>query len=158
MINFMGLISKKDESAYREEVQRLMDWCKANNLSHVDKTKKIVINFRRTQNKQFPLNIDGLSVYHVFSIQILYSLSCILGHGGLEPSAGDLGHKTGYTVDRVPIHLRTHTTDNLNCKRKSEYPEKTHQTENMETLYTQTQTHTKTQGGNRTLHPGCTRP
>ncbi|KAK3508958.1 hypothetical protein QTP70_015369, partial [Hemibagrus guttatus] len=29
----MGLISKNDKSAYREEVQRLTAWCKANNLS-----------------------------------------------------------------------------------------------------------------------------
>ncbi|KAK3526545.1 hypothetical protein QTP70_030773 [Hemibagrus guttatus] len=29
----VGLVSKNDESAYREEVQRLTAWCKANNLS-----------------------------------------------------------------------------------------------------------------------------
>lgn len=28
-----GFISKNYESAYKEEVKRLMDWCKVNNLS-----------------------------------------------------------------------------------------------------------------------------
>jgi len=28
----VGLISKNNESAYKEEVQRLMVWCKVNNL------------------------------------------------------------------------------------------------------------------------------
>ncbi|KAK3535472.1 hypothetical protein QTP70_016893, partial [Hemibagrus guttatus] len=42
----VGLISKKDESAYREEVQRLTAWCKANNLSlNVEKTKEMSTKF-----------------------------------------------------------------------------------------------------------------
>ncbi|KAK3508016.1 hypothetical protein QTP70_010145 [Hemibagrus guttatus] len=45
------LIIKNDESAYREEVQRLTAWCKANSLSlNVDKTKEMVVNFRRAQS------------------------------------------------------------------------------------------------------------
>ncbi|KAK3533172.1 hypothetical protein QTP70_012425 [Hemibagrus guttatus] len=44
----VGLISKNDESAYREEVQRLTAWCKDNNLSlNVEKTKEMVVDFRR---------------------------------------------------------------------------------------------------------------
>ncbi|KAK3525829.1 hypothetical protein QTP70_010505 [Hemibagrus guttatus] len=40
----VGLISKNDESAYREEVRRLTAWCNANNLSlNVDKTKEMVV-------------------------------------------------------------------------------------------------------------------
>ncbi|KAK3574278.1 hypothetical protein QTP86_004369 [Hemibagrus guttatus] len=40
----VGLISKNDESVYREEVQRLTAWCKANNLSlNVEKTKEMVV-------------------------------------------------------------------------------------------------------------------
>ncbi|KAK3574568.1 hypothetical protein QTP86_010187 [Hemibagrus guttatus] len=47
----VGLISKNDESAYREEVQQLTSWCKDNNLSlNVDKTKEMVVDFRRAQN------------------------------------------------------------------------------------------------------------
>lgn len=46
----VGLISKNDVSAYREEVQRLTDWCKTNNLSViVDKTKEMAVDFRKTQ-------------------------------------------------------------------------------------------------------------
>ncbi|KAK3542746.1 hypothetical protein QTP70_000820 [Hemibagrus guttatus] len=54
----LGLISKNDESAYREEVQRLTAWCKANSLSlNVDKTKEMVVGFRRAQSDHSPLTI-----------------------------------------------------------------------------------------------------
>ncbi|XP_051963031.1 uncharacterized protein LOC127629815 [Xyrauchen texanus] len=56
----VGLISKNDESAYREEVQWLTDWCRASNLSlNVDKTKEMDVDFRRTQCNCSQLNIDG---------------------------------------------------------------------------------------------------
>ncbi|KAK3511381.1 hypothetical protein QTP70_005306 [Hemibagrus guttatus] len=43
----VGLISMNDESAYREEVQWLTAWCKANNLYlNVDKTKEMVVDLR----------------------------------------------------------------------------------------------------------------
>ncbi|KAK3506644.1 hypothetical protein QTP70_011569 [Hemibagrus guttatus] len=59
----VGLISKNDESANREEVQRLTAWCKANNLSlNVEKMKEMVVDFRRAQSDHSPLNIDGSNV------------------------------------------------------------------------------------------------
>ncbi|KAK3553692.1 hypothetical protein QTP70_006911 [Hemibagrus guttatus] len=59
----VGLISKNDEPAYREEVQQLPAWCKANNLSlNVNKTKKMVVDFRRAQSGRSPLFIDKSSV------------------------------------------------------------------------------------------------
>ncbi|XP_049331041.1 probable RNA-directed DNA polymerase from transposon BS [Astyanax mexicanus] len=59
----LGLITKGDESAYREEVQRLTDWCTVNNLHlNVDKTKEMVVDFRSAQHTHSPLNIDGSSV------------------------------------------------------------------------------------------------
>ncbi|KAK3513442.1 hypothetical protein QTP70_014274 [Hemibagrus guttatus] len=59
----VGLISKNDESAYREEVQRLTAWCKANNLSlNVEKTKEMVVDLRRAQSDHSPLNVDGSDV------------------------------------------------------------------------------------------------
>ncbi|KAI5621461.1 hypothetical protein C0J50_18870 [Silurus asotus] len=55
----VGLISKNDKSAYREEVQRLTAWCGANSLSvNVDKTKERVVDFRRAQSDHSPLIID----------------------------------------------------------------------------------------------------
>ncbi|KAK2899445.1 hypothetical protein Q8A73_012574 [Channa argus] len=68
----VGLISKNDESAYREEVQRLTAWCGANNLSlNVDKTKEMVVDFRRAQGDHSPLIIDGSSVEMVKSTKFL---------------------------------------------------------------------------------------
>ncbi|KAK3543961.1 hypothetical protein QTP70_032184 [Hemibagrus guttatus] len=68
----VGLISKNDESAYREEVQQLTAWCKANSLSlNVDKTKEMLVDFRREQNDHPPLFIDGSSVEIVKSTKFL---------------------------------------------------------------------------------------
>ncbi|KAK3509537.1 hypothetical protein QTP70_001254, partial [Hemibagrus guttatus] len=59
----VGLINKNDESAYREEVQRLTAWCKADNLSlNVEKTKEMVVDFRKAQSDHSPLEIDGSDV------------------------------------------------------------------------------------------------
>ncbi|KAK3531145.1 hypothetical protein QTP70_013245 [Hemibagrus guttatus] len=67
----VGLISKNDESAYREEVQRLTAWCRANNLSlNVDKTKEMVVDFRRAQSDH-SLFIDGSPVEIVKSTKFL---------------------------------------------------------------------------------------
>uniref|UniRef100_A0A1A8GH13 Reverse transcriptase domain-containing protein n=1 Tax=Nothobranchius korthausae TaxID=1143690 RepID=A0A1A8GH13_9TELE len=68
----VGLISKNDESAYREEVQRLTNWCKDNNLSlNVDKTKEMVVDFRRIRGDHTPLSINGSSVEIVDSTKFL---------------------------------------------------------------------------------------
>ncbi|KAK3514891.1 hypothetical protein QTP70_033817 [Hemibagrus guttatus] len=62
-MTMVGLISKNDESAYREEVQHLTAWCKANSLSlNVDKTKEMVVDFRRAQSDHSSLYIDGSPV------------------------------------------------------------------------------------------------
>ncbi|KAI4902704.1 hypothetical protein NFI96_007502 [Prochilodus magdalenae] len=59
----VGLVSKNDEPAYREEAQRLADWCRTSNLSlNVDKTKEMVVDFRRTRRDHSPLHIDGSTV------------------------------------------------------------------------------------------------
>ncbi|KAK3523131.1 hypothetical protein QTP86_020215, partial [Hemibagrus guttatus] len=68
----VGLISKNDESAYREEVQRLTAWCKANNLFlNVEKTKEMVVDFRRAQSDHSPLNINEYNVEIVKSTKFL---------------------------------------------------------------------------------------
>ncbi|KAK3523503.1 hypothetical protein QTP70_001169 [Hemibagrus guttatus] len=64
--------SKNDESAYREEVQRLTSWCKDNKLSlNVEKMKEMVVDFRRAQSDHSPLNIDGSNVKIVKSTKFL---------------------------------------------------------------------------------------
>ncbi|KAK3574170.1 hypothetical protein QTP86_003834 [Hemibagrus guttatus] len=68
----VGLISKNDESAYREEVQSLTAWCKANNLSlNVEKTKEMVVDFQRAQSDHSPLNINGSNVEIIKSTKFL---------------------------------------------------------------------------------------
>ncbi|KAK3526016.1 hypothetical protein QTP70_012791 [Hemibagrus guttatus] len=68
----VGLMSMNDESAYREEVQRLTAWCKANNLSlNVEKTKKTVVDFRRAKSDHSPLNIDGSNMEIIKSTKFL---------------------------------------------------------------------------------------
>ncbi|KAK3542978.1 hypothetical protein QTP70_008516 [Hemibagrus guttatus] len=58
----VGLISKNDESANRQEVQQLTAWCKDNNLSlNVSNTKEMVVDFRRAQSDHSLLYINGLS-------------------------------------------------------------------------------------------------
>ncbi|KAK3534942.1 hypothetical protein QTP70_002022 [Hemibagrus guttatus] len=71
-MTMVGLISKNHESAYREEVQRLTAWCKANNLSlNVEKTKEMVVDFRRAQSDHSPLEIKGSNVEIVKSTKFL---------------------------------------------------------------------------------------
>ncbi|KAK3542634.1 hypothetical protein QTP86_031328, partial [Hemibagrus guttatus] len=68
----VGLLSKNDESTYREEVQRRTAWGKANNLSvNMEKTKEIVVDFRRAQSDHSPLDIDGSNVEIVKSTKFL---------------------------------------------------------------------------------------
>ncbi|KAL7830680.1 hypothetical protein SRHO_G00318070 [Serrasalmus rhombeus] len=72
----VGLISKNDESAYREEVQQLTDWCRTNKLSlNVDKTKEMVVDFRRVrENLTWSLNTNSIAKraqQHLYFLQRL---------------------------------------------------------------------------------------
>ncbi|KAL0184059.1 hypothetical protein M9458_019755, partial [Cirrhinus mrigala] len=70
--NCVGLISKRDEADYRSEVSRLAMWCRDNNLSlNVEKTKEIVVDFRRAHTQHSPLTINGASVERVSSTKFL---------------------------------------------------------------------------------------
>jgi hypothetical protein len=54
----VGLIYPNDESAYRDEVQKLTAWCSDNNLAlNSSKTKELVIDFRRKGEEPAPLYI-----------------------------------------------------------------------------------------------------
>lgn len=68
----VGLISGGDETAYREEVQRLAVWCKANNLlQNASKTKEMVMDWRRKRADPAPLQIEGDCVEKVSSFKFL---------------------------------------------------------------------------------------
>ncbi len=68
----VGLISNTDETHYREEVAQLAEWCGANNLSlNVEKTKEVVMDFRRNPVDHPPLTIDTSTVERVSSAKFL---------------------------------------------------------------------------------------
>jgi hypothetical protein len=64
----VGLITKNDETAYREEVSALGVWCQENNLTlNVNKTKEMIVDFRKQQREQSPIHIDRTVVEKVES-------------------------------------------------------------------------------------------
>ncbi|KAL0168115.1 hypothetical protein M9458_036337 [Cirrhinus mrigala] len=68
----VGLISNNDETPYREEVAQLVERCGANNLSlNVNKTKEVVMDFRRNSVDHPPLTIDSSAVERVSSTKFL---------------------------------------------------------------------------------------
>ncbi|KAI3375710.1 hypothetical protein L3Q82_004015 [Scortum barcoo] len=67
-----GLISNDDETDYQSEVSCLALWCEHNNLSlNVEKTKEIVVDFKRTRPQHAPLTINGATVERVNSTKFL---------------------------------------------------------------------------------------
>ena len=47
----VGLITTNDETAYREELMALAEWCQENNLSlNINKTKELIVDFRRQES------------------------------------------------------------------------------------------------------------
>ena len=67
-----GLITNANESAYRVEVQRLVDWCASNDLElNVAKTKEMIIDFRKDKMSVAPLAIKGQQVGIVDSFKFL---------------------------------------------------------------------------------------
>lgn len=68
----VGLISDDDDSAYREEVHQLINWCDRNNLQlNVNKTKEITVDFRKQHPTHTPLTINGSAVESVKSTKFL---------------------------------------------------------------------------------------
>ena len=53
-------------TAYREEVRALGVWCQENNLSlNVNKTKEMIVEFRKQQREHPPIHIEGTAVEKV---------------------------------------------------------------------------------------------
>ncbi|KAI4871670.1 hypothetical protein NFI96_009023 [Prochilodus magdalenae] len=68
----VGLISKNNEEAYREEVSFLTHWCRENNLSlSVNKTKELIVDFRKQERVHTPITINGAAVERVSSFRFL---------------------------------------------------------------------------------------
>ncbi len=68
----IGLITDNDETAYREEVSTLTKWCQENHLSlNIDKTKELVVDFRRQSREHTPISIDKTPVERVTSFKFL---------------------------------------------------------------------------------------
>ena len=66
------MIINADESAYREEVQRVVDWCTNNDLElKVAKTKEMIIDFRKNKTAMTPLAIREQQVVLVESLKFL---------------------------------------------------------------------------------------
>ncbi|KAK0149886.1 RNA-directed DNA polymerase from mobile element jockey [Merluccius polli] len=68
----VGLITGGDETAYRQEIGMLAEWCSRNNLVlNSTKTKEMVIDFRRRRGDHAPLSINGEGVARVASFKFL---------------------------------------------------------------------------------------
>ena len=64
----VDLITNIDETAYREEVKALAEWCLSLN---VNKTKELIVDFRKQQMEHTPIHIDGTAVEKVESLKFL---------------------------------------------------------------------------------------
>src|SRR4029434_142282 len=69
----LGLISKNDETAYRDEVRGLVAWCQDNNLSlNIGKTKEMIVDFRELpRGGHDPIHIEGAAVERVSNFKFL---------------------------------------------------------------------------------------
>ena len=71
----VGFIQLNNETTYRDQVDRLVGWCDENNLElNVDKTKEIIVDFRKSKVDHVPLNILGKEVEIVDTFKFLGSL------------------------------------------------------------------------------------
>ncbi len=68
----VGMITEGNETAYRDEVLRLSEWCALNNLAlNISKTKELILDFRRNKAAPAPLYINGECVERVESFKFL---------------------------------------------------------------------------------------
>ncbi|XP_061143633.1 uncharacterized protein LOC133160076 isoform X1 [Syngnathus typhle] len=68
----VGLINDNDDLDYRVEVEQLVGWCRDNGLIlNVEKTKEIIVDFRKNQPHYAPLIINSSAVEVVSSTKFL---------------------------------------------------------------------------------------
>ena len=64
----VGLITNNEETVFREEVRALGVWCQDSNLTlNVNKTKEMIVDFRKQRREHPPIHIDGTVVEKVGS-------------------------------------------------------------------------------------------
>ena len=67
-----GFISNNDESSYRNQVNKISDWCDDNNLLlNVSKTKELIIDFRKNKTPMAPLIINNTAVKMIHKFEFL---------------------------------------------------------------------------------------
>ena len=68
----IGLIKDNNETHYRHEINRIVDWCNNNNLLlNTAKTTEIVIDFRKEPNLKPPVHISGKPISITESFKFL---------------------------------------------------------------------------------------
>uniref|UniRef100_A0A669ERB8 Reverse transcriptase domain-containing protein n=1 Tax=Oreochromis niloticus TaxID=8128 RepID=A0A669ERB8_ORENI len=69
----IGLITGNDETAYREEVMALYEWCLENNLTlNISKTREMIVDYRKRPVREHqPIHINGVKVGRVSSFKFL---------------------------------------------------------------------------------------
>ena len=72
-----GLISDSNENNYINEINNIVDWCNTNNLIlNINKTKEMVIDFRRNKNVIKPITINNIDVEQVLNFKFLGTHVC----------------------------------------------------------------------------------
>ncbi len=65
-----GLITDNNETSYREEVSTLTTWCQENHISlNINKTKELVVDYRRQSREHTPITIEKTPVERVNSFK-----------------------------------------------------------------------------------------
>eukprot|EP00061_Rhincodon_typus_P007916 g30069.t1 len=68
----VGRIPNNDESKYRRETEGLVTWCNENNLSlNIEKTKELIIDFRKKGGEHTSTYINRTEVERVESIKFI---------------------------------------------------------------------------------------
>ena len=99
----IGCIENADETAYREEVQGMVDWCGKNNLVfNVSKTCEMTTDFRKHKNPMYQLLIDNTVVKQVESFKFLGStISSDLSWGNNTASMVKKGQQRMYFLRQL---------------------------------------------------------
>ena len=68
----VGMITNNDETAFSEDVWALAEWCQENNLSlNINKTKELIVDFRKQQREHAHNHVNGTAVDKVESFKFL---------------------------------------------------------------------------------------